>query len=167
MNVAEWLAATARLHPQAPALLSGTTIEADYAGFARRASALGAALTRDFDVQPGDRVALFMSNCTAYLECLYAVWWIGAAAVPINAKLHGREAAWICDNAGATFCFVDDDSRAALVAVAEDLPASLQMLSVDSADYRTLIHDDGGAPATTPIWPGCSTPPAPPGGRKA
>ena len=144
MNIAEWLAASARLHPDAPALLSGTRVEADYAAFARRAASIGAGLQRDYGIAPGDRVALFMSNCTQYLECLYAVWWIGAAAVPINAKLHGREAAWICDNAGATLAFVDDDSAVALSAVMEDMPDGMRMLSVDSADYRTLQHDDGG-----------------------
>eukprot|EP01035_Chromulina_nebulosa_P004896 gene4896-6660_t len=68
----------------------------------------------------------------------------GMALIPINAKLHAREAAWISENAGATFAFVDDDSRASLYAVMEDLPPALQMLSVESADYRTLQHDDGG-----------------------
>ena len=100
MNVAEWLAATARLHPHSPALLTGFDLDADYATFARRAAAVGAALSHDYGIQPGDRVALFATNCTQYLECLYGIWWIGAAAIPINAKLHGREAAWICSDAG-------------------------------------------------------------------
>jgi long-chain acyl-CoA synthetase len=150
MNVAQWLAASARLHPQAPALLSGINVEADYQTFARRAAAIGAGLVRDYGIAPGDRVGLFMSNCPQYLECMYAVWWIGAAVIPINAKLHGREAAWICDNAGATLAFVDSDSRAALAAVMEDLPASMQMLCVDSDDYRALQNDDGGAPSPLP-----------------
>ncbi|MDB5502795.1 MAG: AMP-dependent synthetase [Tardiphaga sp.] len=150
MNVAQWLAASARLHPDAPALLTGTRVEADYATFAARAAAIGAGLVRDYRIQPGDRVALFMSNCTPYLECLYAVWWIGAAAIPINAKLHGREAAWICDNAGSTFAFVDDDSSKALAAVMEDMPAAMQMLSVESADFHTLQHNDGGTASPLP-----------------
>jgi long-chain acyl-CoA synthetase len=150
MNVADWLAASARLHPHAPALLSGTAIEADYATFARRARALGTALTRDYGVQPGDHVALFMSNCTQYLECMYAVWWIGAAVIPINAKLHGREAAWICDNAGARLAFVDEDSSKALAQVMEDLPAGMQMLAVESAEYHSFRNDDGGLPAPLP-----------------
>jgi long-chain acyl-CoA synthetase len=33
-------------------------------------------------------VAIFMSNCPEYLECLYGVLWAGLVAVPINAKLH-------------------------------------------------------------------------------
>jgi long-chain acyl-CoA synthetase len=89
MNVAEWLAATARMRPDAPALLTGFDLDADYATFARRAAAIGAALSREYDIAPGDRVGLFATNCTQYLECLYGIWWVGAVAIPINAKLHG------------------------------------------------------------------------------
>src|SRR3954468_16488907 len=138
MNVAQWLAASARLRPDAPALLSGVTVEADYLSFARRAAAIGAGLCRDHGIRRGDRVALFMTNCTQYLECLYGIWWVGAVAIPINAKLHGREAAWICDNAGAKLVFVSDDTSPALVEAGLDLPADLQMLSVDSEAYRQL-----------------------------
>ena len=136
MNIAQWLAATARLRPDAPALLTGTRVDADYATFACRAAAVGAHLVREHGVMPGDRIALFASNCTQYLECLYGIWWIGAAAIPINAKLHGKEAAWICGNAGAKLAFVDDDSRQALLEAKADLPPTMQMISVDSEDYR-------------------------------
>src|ERR1700749_5010618 len=114
MNVAEWLVATARLRPDAPALLTGFGLHADYATFARRAAAIGAALARDYHIVPSDRIGLFASNCTQYLECLYGIWWIGAVAIPINAKLHGREAAWICADAGAKLVFVSNDTTAAL-----------------------------------------------------
>ena len=146
MNVAEWLAATARLRPQSPALLRGFDLEADYETFARRAAAIGAALIRDHGIQPGDRVALFATNCTQYLECLYGIWWIGAAAIPINAKLHGREAAWICSDAGAKLTFVSDDTIEALAEAASDLPATMKTLSMDSNAYRTM-RDGEGAPA--------------------
>jgi long-chain acyl-CoA synthetase len=138
MNLAEWLAATARLRPHAPALLTGFDLDADYAAFARRAAAIGAALSREYGIGPGDRVALFATNCTQYLECLYGIWWIGAAAIPINAKLHGREAAWICSDAGAKLTFVSDDTIAALIGAKSDLPAAMKTLSVDSETYRTL-----------------------------
>jgi long-chain acyl-CoA synthetase len=98
MNIAEWLAATARLHPAAPALLEGTEVRADYVTFARRAAAIAANLHTKHGIVPGDRVALFLGNCTQYLEAFFGIWWAGAVAVPINAKLHGREAAWICAN---------------------------------------------------------------------
>jgi long-chain acyl-CoA synthetase len=145
MNIAQWLAATARLRPDAPALLTGARVDADYATFARRAAAVGAHLVREHGVMPGDRIALFASNCTQYLECLYGIWWIGAAAIPINAKLHGKEAAWICGNAGAKLAFVDDDSRQALLEAKADLPPTMQMMSVDSEDYRHACEGKGEA----------------------
>lgn len=138
MNIAEWLAATARLRPEAPALLTGFDLDADYRTFARRAAAIGAALSRDYGIKPGDRVALFASNCTQYLECLYGIWWMGAAAIPINAKLHGREAAWICSDAGTRLGFVSEDTIDALMEAKAGLPAAMHTLSLDSAAYRAM-----------------------------
>src|SRR5579863_7225305 len=131
MNIACWLATTAKLRPDAPALLTGFDLDADYRTFARRAAAIGAVLARHHEIAPGDRVALFASNCTQYLECLYGIWWMGAVAIPINAKLHGREAAWICSDAGAKLAFVSDDTIEALTAAAGDLPSAITTVSVD------------------------------------
>src|SRR4051812_14918787 len=149
MNVANWLAATARLRPDAPALLTGFDLDADYATFARRAAAIGAVLARDYGIAAGDRVALFATNCTQYLECLYGIWWIGAAAIPINAKLHGREAEWICADAGAKLTFVSDDTMEALVEAGSGLPSGMQTLSMDSAAYRAMREGEGN-PAPLP-----------------
>jgi long-chain acyl-CoA synthetase len=54
---------------------------------------------RALGLAAGDRVALLMKNHVSYLEALYAVWWAGLAAVPINAKLHADEVGYILDNA--------------------------------------------------------------------
>lgn len=142
MNMAEWLAASAHLRPDAPALLTGSRVDADYLTFARRAAAVGAHLAKRYGVAPGDRVALFMTNCTAYFECLYGIWWIGAAAVPINAKLHGREAAWICENSGAKLLFISDDTADHW---AEADAPSLATFSVGSDDYRRARDGEGAA----------------------
>jgi long-chain acyl-CoA synthetase len=145
MNIAEWLAASARLHPAAPALLSGTELKADYATFARRAASIAANL-KAHDIRPGDRIAVFMHNCTEYLECLYGIWWAGAVAIPINAKLHAREAAWICSNAAAKLVFVDGETSPALDAVRADLPANLTLIDVEAAAFAVLRHASTVAP---------------------
>ncbi len=44
MNISTWLERSAVLHPEAPALLHGTTVVADYAGFYRRSRAIAGAL---------------------------------------------------------------------------------------------------------------------------
>jgi len=131
------------LHPRSPALLNGTAVEADYAAFAQRAAAIGAELSGKYGIQPGDRVGLFMTNCTQYLECFYAIVWIGAVAIPINAKLHGKEAAWICTDAGARLTFVSDDTADTLAEASGDLPGAMHTLSVDSDEYRGMRAGKG------------------------
>jgi len=106
MNLAEWLVRTAKRQPDASALLSGEDLVATYAEFAGRAARIGASLQTQHQVMPGDRVAIFMKNSPAYLELLYGIWFCGAAVVPINAKLHPREAAYIVEDSGSRLVFV-------------------------------------------------------------
>ncbi len=107
MNPAEWLLRSARKAPDAPALLHGVEVVASYGAFAERAGRIAKALREEWGVWPGDRVALFMANSPTYLELLYGIWFAGAVAVPINYKLHPREAAHIVDDAQARVVFVD------------------------------------------------------------
>ncbi len=48
-----------------------------------------------------------MKNCPEYWELLFACWYAGLAAVPMNAKLHAREFEYIVANSGAKACFFD------------------------------------------------------------
>jgi len=107
VNPAEWLHRTARRFPDNPALLLGGVTLADYAAFDRNAALLGAGLAAR-GLGPGDRVALFLPNCPEYLTLMAAIWYCGAAAVPINGKLHPREVAWIAGNAGVKLIFTAD-----------------------------------------------------------
>ncbi|MEX3008835.1 class I adenylate-forming enzyme family protein [Hoeflea sp. TYP-13] len=108
MNIAAWLARTALISPDKPALLSGTSVVANYAEFARRVRAIAGTLFNVQGVNPGDRVAIFAGNSVNYLEALYGIWHAGAVAVPINAKLHPAEAAWIVQDADARVLFADN-----------------------------------------------------------
>lgn len=117
MNPAEWLRRAGQVYPQNPALFHGTRQVSDYAGFAARAAAIAGGL-RAQGIAPGDRVAVLMTNCPAYLEALYGIWWAGAAAVPINAKLHPKEAAWILSDAGAALVLTTPETGAAIAPLA-------------------------------------------------
>ncbi len=146
MNLALWLERVAQLAPQSPALYHGEELVADYAAFDGRAGQLASWL-RAQGVEPGDRIAIFMKNCPDALIALFGIWKAGAAAVPINAKLHGREAAWIIDNAGAGLCFVTPDLKgelldaevsATLVDLAAEFDAKIAPLdSIDTAVSQT------------------------------
>ena len=136
MNPALWLARTARRLPEAPALMTGTRIDATYHQFARSAAAIGQAL-QSKGITKGERVAVFMANSTAYLEALYGIWFAGALAVPINAKLHAREAAWIIGDAGPRLVFADSTRAEDLAAVMGDtLPQVVDPADRDFAAMR-------------------------------
>ncbi|HYD76393.1 class I adenylate-forming enzyme family protein [Ramlibacter sp.] len=130
MNLANSLARIARQDPRRPAVFAGDRLHLDYGALAGRVARLAAGL-RERGLDPGDRVALFMHNHTAYLELLYACWWAGLAVVPMNAKLHLREAQWIADHAGARWAFVTAD-------VGTGLQVPGACIDVDGSDYAAL-----------------------------
>ncbi|SER59014.1 long-chain acyl-CoA synthetase [Azotobacter beijerinckii] len=109
MNLAQLLARSARTFPERPAVMVGTRPLHTYAGLAARAARLAGFLRRNLRLEAGDRVAIYMSNCPEYLECLYGMLWAGLVAVPINAKLHPREASYILADAGARLACVSRD----------------------------------------------------------
>ena len=142
MNPAIWLERTAKRMPQAQALFAGTHCVADYATFSRRAAAIAEALSAR-GVRPEDRVALFCGNCTEYLEALYGIWWLGGIAVPINAKLHAKEAAWIISDSGSALVFVDERRTVELAATPE---TDVDCLSLESAAFNAMRSGKGSAP---------------------
>ena len=123
MNLAESLLRIARADPRRPGLHEGSRLLRDYGQWAGRVARLAAAM-RQGGLAPGDRVALFMRNHPAYLEVLYAAWWAGLAVVPVNAKLHVREAQWILDHAEARWAFVTPDVGTGLQAPGRTVDAS-------------------------------------------
>ncbi len=50
----------------------------------------------------------------AYIETLFGCWWAGLVAVPVNAKLHPKELAYVLANCGARWAFVDAAWHAAI-----------------------------------------------------
>jgi acyl-CoA synthetase (AMP-forming)/AMP-acid ligase II len=137
MNLAEWLIRTARRVPLAPALLLGNHVIADYAEFARRVTSLAGALRTKLDIMPGDRVAIVMPNRLEYLELFYAAWFAGAAVVPINCKLHAKEAAWIIKDAEAKAVFLTDNAAGSVAPLA-GFPGLGALLSIESRDFAAL-----------------------------
>jgi long-chain acyl-CoA synthetase len=136
MNIAAWLFRAGLSHPGLPAVGKGLRAVQSYGVLAERAARLAGALQR-MGLKPGDRVAIIAKNCTEYLETIYGVWHAGLAAVPANAKLHGRELAYIVEHSRARVCFVTPGLDTELGAHA---PASLERLIViGSAEYVGLF----------------------------
>ncbi|WP_265946784.1 class I adenylate-forming enzyme family protein [Dechloromonas sp. A34] len=138
MNIAQLLLRSATVYPERPAILHGAQVLYDYRTFAKRAAAIAGGL-RDRGYLAGDRVAVFMTNCPEYLEVLYGTWWAGLVAVPVNAKLHPRELAFVLADAEACCLFVSAD----LAGETGPLVGSLLLVTPGTADYAELL---GAAP---------------------
>ncbi|HEX2198655.1 MAG TPA: long-chain fatty acid--CoA ligase [Burkholderiales bacterium] len=114
MNLAHLLLRSARWQPDRPALALGRRPVRSYREMAARVSRLACGLTTKLSLHKGDRVALAMKNCPEFYEVLFACWHAGLTAVPMNAKLHAKEFAYILENADAKACFVSEDLAAAI-----------------------------------------------------
>ena len=132
MSLAHLLLRHARLTPERAAIFHGSQPCATYGQWAARSAGLALRL-RAAGLQPGERVLLFMHNHPRYLELFWGCWWAGLVVVPVNAKLHPREAEWIVDNAQARWGFVSRD-------VAPDPLAGLErQIEVESAACDALL----------------------------
>jgi len=143
MNIAHLLQRAARSRPDAPALMRGLTVHADYRTFAQNAAAIARWLTDVAGLAPGDRAGVAMNNCVEFEEILFGAWLAGLVAVPINAKLHPREFAYILENSGARVCFVTDDLAEGVQSVMDDLPACERMIVAGDAEYARILKSDG------------------------
>ena len=88
-----------------------------------------------FGLSPGDRVAIAMKNCPQYFEVLFACWHAGLVAVPMNAKLHPKEFAYILEHSGAKICFRSDE-------------IAIDGISAPGNEYERLFtHEGNTSPA--------------------
>ncbi len=108
-----------------------------YGQLLRRAAVMAGRLRAVHGLQPGDRVALAMTNCAEYVELLLAGWHAGLTMVPVNAKLHPRELAYILDHAGARLGFATPDLIDAVGPLETELEG-LRLIEVGGRDDLAL-----------------------------
>ncbi len=107
MNLASWVARHGRRRPDAPALADGDSVHATWGQFAERTASAATGLRSDLGLTTGDRVAVVMDNRPEYLEALFAIWHAGLVAVPVNARLHRDEIAYILEASGCSVAVTD------------------------------------------------------------
>jgi acyl-CoA synthetase (AMP-forming)/AMP-acid ligase II len=156
MNVAQVLIEGAAREPGRPALVAGERLTS-YAQLADRASRLAAGL-RQLGLHRGDRVALLLPNCPELVEALWASFWGGFVAVPLNWHLHPDEVGYIVRHCGAAAIVVSAQTESA----AQSLPAGILVLTVSPDQplagraYASAFAETGAALAGTaadePAW---------------
>jgi long-chain acyl-CoA synthetase len=155
-NLASLLIGSARRFPALPAVSVGSAVRHDYAALAARVTKLAGAFVAA-GLSQGDRVALVARNCAEYLETLFACWHTGLCAVPVNSKLHPSELAYVLENSGARWAFVDSAWYMSFAGRAGETSVLERVIEFASSDYDRLFEGlprDGPAAvaATAPAW---------------
>ena len=140
MNLANFLARSARTYPDRPAVSRGESVWIKYGDLMRRVAAMAAGFRDTLGLLPGDRVALVMGNCPQYVEIWYAAWYAGLTTVPMNAKLHPKELEFILDDSGARVCFASPDLAHPVEALRVDLPSLDRVIEVASPEYAAFYR---------------------------
>ena len=147
MNLANLLTTAARTYGNRPAVSSGMQVSFTYGRLASRAASLAAGLTGRLGLKKGDHVAVIMKNCPQYLEVLFGLWYAGLTAVPVNAKLHPNEFAYILDHSGSKVCFTTPDLVENVAPLSAEVDSLEKIISTGETDYDQLFSQPGpGSP---------------------
>jgi acyl-CoA synthetase (AMP-forming)/AMP-acid ligase II len=156
LNIASFLPRVAAVYGHCPAVSVGDELFCSYGELHQRVRRLAGSLRGRLGLSAGDRVALAMKNGPLYYELMLASWHAGLCIVPINAKLHPKEFAYIIEHSGARACFASEDLAPSLAGLETSIPTLKHLLCVDHADYAGLLQADAAPPVATqdsdPAW---------------
>lgn len=105
MTLFHSMSRAALVRPQGIATVEGD-IQRTWRETEQRVVRIAAGLSR-LGVSAGDRVAILAANSTGYYETLYALFALGAVAVPLNTRLAAPELAFQLADAGAAILVAD------------------------------------------------------------
>ena len=147
MNIAHLLLGSAQQYRDHTALARGSEPYLSYRDLWRKVSVMSRHLRDASGLRKGDRVAFAMTNCVEAIEVMYAIWHAGLCAVPMNAKLHAKEFAFILDNSGARLCFVTPDLSETIAEAPRETPALETIVDVTTRPYDLMATGEPGAMA--------------------
>ena len=154
MNIANHMVRAGLAFGDNAAIAEGTAIQLNYRELANRVARLAGALTHKLRLDRGDRVALILNNSPQYIELMYACWHAGLIVVPVNAKLHKSDFAYILKHSGAVLCFTSAKLVSVIGAI-EDCSLKIS-IQVESEAYRQLLGHTALEPvicdAKDPAW---------------
>lgn len=142
MTLAHWLLRTAQAHPEFPAVALGPRAARRYSDLARAAAALAGWIKRS-GARRHRPIAVVSENRAEVVETLFACWWAGYAAAPIDPSLPPEDLAAALDYSEAELCFA---SPRAAPRVAEIASGLIGLLVYDAPQYRRAVEKGPCAP---------------------
>ena len=148
MNIGRLLTKAAVNFPTNLAVAQGST-ELSYSQFNQRANSLAAGLQR-LGVGKSSNVSLLMYNRPEMLESMFACFKLGAAAVPLNFRLHPSEIAFIVDNSQSKVLLFSSEFAPAVRGIREQIPRAGHLIGIGELDdpeglvaYESLLAERG------------------------
>ncbi|MDC0325251.1 long-chain fatty acid--CoA ligase [bacterium] len=145
MNLANALIDSVRQYPDKTAIYWGGT-EISYNQVLGQSEWVKRYLMDVCDIQPGDRVALWMKNTPEFVSIFFGALRAGAVIVPLNHFLTASEALFILQDSGAKLVFVDNSLVEAAFKVCETLTdlgiCKLKELDVDHSEFDNVVQSD-------------------------
>jgi fatty-acyl-CoA synthase len=88
-----WLAEVATACPERPYVLTDE-VTLSYRDVVQQSERIARGL-RSLGVRPGDRVALVLANVPEFVPLVFAIWRLGATAIPVNYLFKAKELAYV------------------------------------------------------------------------
>jgi len=141
MNTFVFLEKAARFRHSQPAIIYGDET-VTYQQFHDRALTIAGNLSA-MGLKPGDRVAFCLANSPRILELIYGCFAGGFIVVPVNARLHPKEIAYIVANSGAKALFHGSEYTDGIVACEEDFKG---------LEHKFIVHNRIAENAQLPVF---------------
>jgi acyl-CoA synthetase (AMP-forming)/AMP-acid ligase II len=150
MHVGHLLTRAALRSPDRPAWLQGDTV-ITFREAEARVNRLAYVLL-ELGARPGDRVGMLLANCYQGLETILAPMKAGLVVVPMNARLHPTEHAYVLDDAGATILVYGEEFGEHLAQVRSELRTVKHFIRVGDGAHGDPGYEDmlAGHPGTPP-----------------
>lgn len=145
-NLTQYMISAADTRPEATATIMGTR-RRTWAEHRSRIAKLADSLRR-LGAKPGDRIAILALNSDRYSEYYHAVWWAGAAVVPMNIRWTAVENAYSLNDSEAEILFVDKAFAPVVDAIRGECKALMTIIYLDDGDvpegmlaFEDLVND--------------------------
>ena len=130
----------AKVAAERPALGFGPQVLLSFAGLEDQATRLAGYFINRLGLAPQDRVALIASNCPEFIVTLAACWRAGLTPVPMNARLHEREFAFMLAHSGARAIVTSPDLCATAQAAAT--PEVIEVLETGTPAFHAALRTE-------------------------
>jgi len=112
-----------------------------FAQFAERSARLAGALVAA-GAQPYDRIAFLSTNCHRLLEAYYGVLEAGCVLLPLNIRLAAQELAFVLNDAGAKFLFLEQQFLPLVETFRGSVPSLEAFVLLDSQPQASWLEAD-------------------------